>query len=63
MQIQDTQPARAQRVLKTHREIFAAIRARDPERAAHLMRAHGRAMRASPKAAAVQLKGAANAAG
>jgi DNA-binding FadR family transcriptional regulator len=52
MLVQDIQPARARRVLKTHREIFAAIRARDAEQAAHLMRAHVRAMRDSPKAAA-----------
>lgn len=52
MLVQDTQPDRARRVLRTHREIFGAIRARDAELAAHLMRAHVRAMRASPKAAA-----------
>jgi DNA-binding FadR family transcriptional regulator len=50
MLVQDTQPDRARRVLKTHREIFEAIRTRDVEQAAQLMRAHVRAMRDSPKA-------------
>ena len=59
MLIQDIQPARARRVLRTHREIHAAIRARNADLAAHLMRAHIRAMRESPKTAgANRLKGA-----
>jgi DNA-binding FadR family transcriptional regulator len=61
MLVQDTQPSRAQRVLKVHREIFAAMRARDGEQAAHLMRLHVRAMRDSPKAsAASRSKGGSN---
>lgn len=59
MLVQDIQPARARRVLRTHREIHAAIRAGDADLAAHLMRAHVRAMRdASQSAGSHRLKGA-----
>ena len=47
LHVQQTLPARARRVLATHREIYAAIAQRDAESAARLMRAHIRGLRRS----------------
>ena len=40
LHVQNTSPARARRVVETHRDIYAAIRAGDGERSGRLMRAH-----------------------
>jgi len=47
LHVRHTTPARARRVMKIHREIFAAIAARDAELAGQLMRSHISATRAS----------------
>ncbi|GAC1319415.1 MAG: hypothetical protein NVSMB2_14710 [Chloroflexota bacterium] len=40
LHVQNTSPTRARRVLRTHRDIYAAIRAGDADRSGQLMRAH-----------------------
>ena len=40
LHVQNTIPSRARRVVDTHRQIYEAVQARDPQRASALMRAH-----------------------
>ena len=47
LHVRNTTPARARRVMRIHREIFAAISAHDAELAGQLMRSHIGATRAS----------------